>query len=95
MMNNTRIDSKYLMKMSVKTQGVTLRRVQVAHCQALAETGETLLGDFLGIPFIHSSCHAKKLCPHLFPCSAKHWVPIKIKKILKCLKDTKPTHFQK
>ena len=83
------------MKMSVKTQGVTLRRVQVAHGQALAETGETLLGDFLGIPFIHSSSHAKKLCPHLFPGSAKHRVPIEISMILICLQDTEPTHFQK
>lgn len=81
------------MKMSVKTQGVTLRRVQVAHCQALAETGEALLGDFLGIPFIHSSCHAKKLCPHLFPGSAKHWVPIEISMILKCLQDIQAYPF--
>lgn len=67
--------------MSVKTQGVTLRRVQVAHCQALAETGEAFLGDFLWIPFIHSSCHPEKLCCKFFPGSAKHRVAIKLKQI--------------
>ena len=82
------------MKISVKTQGVTLRWVEVSSHQALAETSKAFLGDFLRIPFFHLFCHSKKLCTHLFPGSVvKRW--ISKNKFGACFQDIKLTHFQK
>ena len=86
MLNNTRIDSKYLMKisvvtvlmllllllLSVETQGVTLGRVKVSSRQTLPETCKAFLGDFLGIPLmLQSLCHPKEMGLQLFPNSVQ------------------------
>ena len=82
------------MKISVKTQGVTLRWVEVSSHQALAETSKAFLGDFHGIPSIRLFCHMKTFCPYLFPASVvKHW--ISTNKFGAGFQDIIPTHFQK
>ena len=84
----------YLMKISVKTQGMTLRWVEVSSHQALAETSKAFLGDFHGISSIRLFCNMKMFCPYPFPGSVvRSW--ISKNKFGACFQDIKPTHFQK
>ena len=65
---------KYLIRISVKTQGVTLRWVKMSSHQALAETSKAFLGDYHGI-FIKLFCRMEKFCPYLFPGSVvRRWI---------------------